>query len=351
MNKIILQDVHNSLSLLDYSVLKNKTVLVTGATGMLPSYMVFTMLELNRLKNYNITVILAIRNVEKALKRFGKEILDNCNIIIKKVDFTKEFNIEQRADFIIHGASIASSHFYVTNPVETALPNTVATYHLLEKARKDNSQGFLFFSSGAVYGKIENRPTICENDSGFLDPVDIRSCYAQSKRMGENFCAAYAREYGIKTNMIRLQHTYGPTMDLNDSRVFAEFVKNIVQGNDIEMKSDGAAKRTFCYISDALDAFWRVLFLGTSGEAYNVCNNEGFYSISELAQILVSLFPEKKLKVIRTVRNSNDTYAEDKNANLVMFDDKKLRSLGWVPKISVEEGFKRTIESFLFEEK
>ena len=183
----------------------------------------------------------------------------------------------------------------------------------------------------------------------YLQPTDVRSCYAESKRLGECFCAGYSSEYHIKTTIIRPQHTYGPTMDLHDSRVFAEFVKNIVENHDIEMKSDGSAKRTFCYLSDAADAFWRVLLLGKSGEAYNLCNNNCFCSISELADIMASIYPEKNLQVIHVKRTTNDTYAEDKNANIVMFDNTKLKDLGWNPSISIKEGFKRTIDSFVIE--
>ena len=349
MNRIIKDDIKVVLKKLDYSRLKNKTVLITGATGMLPSYMVYTLLYLNKYYDYNTKIVLAIRNVDKAKKIFGNDILNNRNVLIRSIDFSQQIQIDEPADFIIHAASLASSHLYMTNPVETILPNVIGTHALLEKAKKDSTESFLFFSSGAVYGKIENKNVIKETDSGFLDPTDVRSCYAESKRLAENLCVAYSCEYGINTQMIRLQHTYGPTMDLQDSRVFAEFVRNIVNNQNIEMKSDGSAKRTFCYISDALDAFWRVMFLGESGQAYNICNNNCFYSISELADILVSLFPEKKLKVIRTQRSKTDTYAEDKNANIVMFDDTKLRTLGWMPHVTVQKGFRRTIQSFLEE--
>lgn len=165
--------------------------------------------------------------------------------------------------------------------------------------------------------------------------------------MAENLCAAYASEYNVNVKSVRLAHTFGPTLDLNDSRVFSEFTRNILNGQNIEIKSDGNAVRTFCYISDATTAFWKVYFDGQKGAAYNICNNDNFISIKELADKLLELFPDKKLKTVFVKRSASDNYAEDKNANVVKYDDSRIRALGWTPNVDVLTAFRRTVESFL----
>lgn len=150
-NKIIQEDIDEIIASVScWEQLKNKTVLLTGATGMLPSYMAFTILRLNELRNYNIKLILIVRDVKKFVHFYGNDFFSNANVVLKKIDLTKPFDINEHIDFIIHGASVASSHMYLTNPVEVSLPNMLATYILLELARKNDVESFLYFSSGAV---------------------------------------------------------------------------------------------------------------------------------------------------------------------------------------------------------
>ena len=293
-----------------------------------------------------IRLYLAIRNPEKARRRFGS-ILNHPDVRIVPWDGVTELPGDIHADYIIHAASIADSSLYLSKPVETLLPNTVGTWRLLEMARRQPVRGFLFFSSSTVYGKVSSKAAIQENDSGFLLPQEVRSCYAESKRMGENLCASFASEYCVPAFAVRISHTYGPTMTLEkDTRVFAEFVRNIVNHEDIIMKSDGKAKRAFCYIVDAVDAFFRILFYGTPGEVYNMCNDEQFVSIAELAQRMTQLFPERGLQVRRVSRDAGDSYSENKNANTDVLSTQKLRNLGWKPTLSIEDGFRRTVLSF-----
>lgn len=349
MNKIISEDIDHVLKNCPFikDKLNNSSILITGATGMLPSYMVYTLQKIKENDaDFNIELYIGARNVKKARQRFGT-LLDKKWVHLWQANLNQTFEFPFHVDYIVHAASLASSDLYLTNPVEVILPNTIALYSLLEIAKREITKGFLFFSSCSVYGLVEGKNLITESDSGYLLSTDVRSCYAESKRLGETLCAAYAAEYKIKTTCIRPAHTYGPTMNLNDSRVFAEFVKNIVENHNIEMKSDGCAKRAFCYLSDATDAFWRILLLGKSGETYNLCNTDCFCSISELADIMCSLYPEKHLNVIRVQRRGEDSYSEDKNANLEAFSNEKLKALEWNPKVGIREGFKRTIDSFL----
>lgn len=351
MNDIIKEDLKIICSSnLDWGKFKNSTVLISGAYGMLPSYMVFTLMHLNEIyPSLNIKVIALCRNHDKAKKRFC-DLLDNPLFTIMCEDVTNEIKINEDVHYIIHAASPASSQFYGIDPIGVISPNVFGTKNLLELAKEKKSKGFLFFSSGEGCGTLDKK-IIAEEDSGYLDPTELRNCYAESKRMAENMCKCWNHQYKVPTVVVRPEHTYGPTMDLeNDRRVFAEFVSDVVNNMDIVVKSDGLSVRTFCYISDATKGFFRVLLDGVRGETYNVGNMEGQISIGNLANLLVSLFPEKNLKVIYEKREQNNTYLENKHKIRPMLSTAKIEKLGYKCQFNVKDGFYRTIKSFIKEE-
>jgi UDP-glucuronate decarboxylase len=326
--------------------LEGKNILISGANGFIPSYMVETILFLNETKFKNKSKIIGlVRNKERASKRFySYEDRDELTFLVQ--DVCNPIDIDMEVDFIIHAASQASPKFYNVDPVGTLCPNVIGTYQLLELARKNDTENFLFLSSSEVYGEVatDKIPTK-EDDYGYLDPTDIRSCYAESKRMGENMCISWFKQYGVPTKIVRPFHTYGPSMNLDDGRVFADFVSNIVNQQNIIMKSNGESIRTFCYLADAVAGFFTVLLKGQNGESYNISNDKGEISIIRLAEQLVKLFPEYKLKVIKEKRQ-DPNYLESKITRNCP-DISKIRSIGWEPYYSIEKGFKRTIESFL----
>ena len=345
MNKVISEDLDFILnSHIDLEKFKNKTVLITGAAGMLLSYMVYALLRLDELDSeFNVTVIALINDKEKAKKRFG-HFIESKHLKLFEHDLASSiYKISDDIDYIIHGASFASPHYFRANPVAVLLPNVIGTYHLLELAKSKRVKSFLFISSGAVYGKSVGKEKVKENDYGYLDPLDVISCYGESKRMGENMCKCWQEQFGIPVKIARPAHIYGPTMDIeNDSRVFANFVNNAVKGQNIVMKSDGSARRSFCYIADATTAFFKVLLDGADGEAYNVGNDAAYVSIKELAEIFISVLPEKKLKVILEKR-------EDKNEEeKMLMSSEKIEGLGWQCSFSIPQGIKRTVRSFSY---
>lgn len=325
--------------------LQNKTVLITGAYGMLASYMVFMLMYLNEKKGMHINIIAIARSLNKVIKRFGDiSELDYFKVYINNID--EEIEIEETVDYIVHAASLASPQYYRVCPVEVLKPNVIGNYYLLKLAERKNIKGYLLFSTGDVYGVVKEGKKIKETDYGSMDTLDIHNCYSESKRMAETMCNSWFYQYNTPVKIARIWHTYAPTMDVeSDPRVFASFVKDILNGRDIVMKSEGNAKRSFCYIADAIAGFFLILLCGENGEAYNVCNTQEFLSIKELAVQLVGLYPEKGLKVVRAVRNKADTYLENSVANYIPPDNTKLEALGWKAKYSVADGFKRCIES------
>lgn len=340
-NEVILQDMENIYSRkLPVEQLFHKSILISGATGMLASYFCYYLFWLNEVKQAGITILVLVRSQEKCQKVFG-EYAHRDYFHIYTDSLAKEMNIAEPVDYIVHAASLASPQYYKNNPVEVALPNTVGTYHLLELAREKEVKGFLYFSSGDVYGKMpEGIGAFSENQIGIMDPLDEHSCYGGSKSMGEIWCASYAREYHVPAKMVRIGHTYAPTMDVDkDPRVFASFMKCLLENRDIVMLSDGTAKRPFCYIADAIAAYLLILLEGANGEAYNMANEDEFLSIAELADKLVSLDPGKKLKVICKKRTKDDVYMENDSNQQNLPSSEKLKKLGWSCQYDVRKGF------------
>ncbi|UKJ08237.1 NAD-dependent epimerase/dehydratase family protein [Solitalea lacus] len=345
MNEIIRQDLeYISNSGIEWGRFKDKTVLISGANGFIPSYLVESLLFVNNLLNQNTRVIALVRNKEKAEKRF-RNYLNNHLLEILVQDVCQPIDLNIKVDYIIHAASQASPKYYSIDPVGTLNANIFGTINLLSLAVKSSAQSCLFFSSSEVYGEVEEDfIPIKEDGYGYLNPTSVRSCYAESKRMGETICVSWAHQYGVDVKIVRPFHTYGPMMDLTDGRVFADFVADIVLNRDIIMKSDGTAVRAYCYLSDAIIAYFLVLLKGAQAESYNIGNPQGVCSVIDLANKLVSSFPEKKLKVIRK-ENMDSNYIPSK-ANKVIPNIDKVTSLGWKPKVSIEEGFTRTVISY-----
>lgn len=346
MNKIIEKDINEILesNIIDWDKFRNTNVLITGANGMLPSYLVFTLLELNK-RGMNVHVYALVRNRQKAELVF-KDFLFDTHLHLLVQDVSDPISIDVPFKYIIHAASQASPKYYGIDPVGTIRANVLGTINTLELAKEHHSKGYLYFSSGEVYGIVSpEKFPFKECDYGYLDILNVRNCYAESKRMGESLCVSYHRQYNIPAKIVRIFHTYGPSMTMNDGRVFGDFCKNIVNGEDIVMNSDGSAVRLFCYVTDAIVAYLKVLLDGDDAQAYNVANLKGESSIYELAQTLVALYPKKKLKVVRNLNSQTEASKMKSSLVKAIPDCSKITSLGWNPTISIKEGFRRTIES------
>lgn len=344
MNTIIKEDISAIINRFkDWESFRNKTVLISGANGFLPAYLVETFLSLD--KSFNTKVIALVRSKQKAEKRFSHW-LSNPNLLIIEHDVCNEFSYPDNIDFIIHAASQASPKYYGTDPVGTLNANVLGTINLMKLAKEKNIESFLYFSSGEVYGQVKAEDIPIKEDTfGYLNCANVRACYGESKRMGENICVSYFHQFGVKAKIVRPFHTYGPGMALDDGRVFADFVANIVNKQNIILNSDGSAIRPFCYLTDATLGFLTVLIKGENGQPYNIGNPNEEYSILDLANTLVNLYPELKLKVIMNNKSDNNAYLKSPiQRNSPNID--KVEKLNWSPVIGVKEGFKRTIESF-----
>ena len=347
-NPIIYEDVQTILSEnIEWDYLNGKTILVTGANGFISSYIIYTLLELNITKfaNNPMTILALVRNKEKALNKFVQfKSRKDFQLIVS--DVSNPILLDKKIDIIIHAASQASPKYYGIDPVGTLKANSIGTANLLELARNNGAAKFLYISSGEVYGTLDGSVNIiAESYTGNVDITSVRSCYAESKRMGENMCVCWAHQYGFHVNMLRLSHTYGPGVELNDGRVFADFVKNVLHNEDIVLNSDGKAKRTFVYISDMIAGLFRVLLNGENGNAYNLAADTET-EIRELAQLLCDLYPEKKLSVKFNMTAAPAGYIRSESIGAMLSTD-KIKKLGWKQSVSVEQGFRRMIESYI----
>lgn len=345
-NLVIQKDIEDVLHTdIPWNVLYKSTVVVSGAGGFIASYIVNTLLYLNTMHNAGITVLALVRSREKATDKFSEH-GEEKRLKLVVHDVNNPLEIDGNVDFIIHAASRASPSYYSKAPVDSIKPNITGTMNLLDLAKRKGTKSFLFISSGEIYGLLkDNRISIRESDYGSVDPTSVRSCYAESKRMGENICVSYCYEFGVPVKIVRPFHIYGPGMAMDDGRVQADFVSNVVAGEDIVMKSDGKNYRTFCYISDAVRAFFTVLLKGKNGEAYNVGNDTAEIQISKLASLLANRISGGKIRVIRKDREKSEHYRESP-IERCRPNIEKMKSLGWKPRYSLEEGFRRTIESY-----
>ena len=346
-NAIIIDDLNFICSAkLPWERLKGKTLMVTGGGGFLAAYMIKSLLTINQLHELNIKVICVARNTHSVCFRLS-EYLGSGDLTVVKHDISQPLPKDfPPADFIVHSASQASPKYYGVDPVGTLLANAAGTMYLLEHAVKIGAEKFLFFSSGEVYGvPLDSHGLVGEQDYGYLDPMKVRSCYAESKRIGETMCAAWALQHNLDTSVVRPFHTYGPGMALDDGRVFADFVADVVAQRDIVLKSDGLALRPFCYIADATIGFLTVLLVGGKAEAYNVANPSAEISIRDLANVVAGLFPERGIGTRFEVPVSCDTYLKSPISRSCPSIE-KIQKLGWKPKIGLHDGFRRTIQSF-----
>lgn len=342
---IIEQDVETiASSPVPWDRLHRKTVLISGANGFVPAYILETLLYLNEAANAGIHVVALVRNHERAMRRLG-HFSGRKDLTFIVQDVRDPYSGPAAVDFVVHAASQASPRFFGSDPVGTFETNVIGTQRMLQVAREAHSEGFLFFSSGEVYGRQEDSSIpVNETSYGYLDPLDLRSCYAEGKRGGETLCASWHAQFAVPAKIVRLSHTYGPGMELNDGRVFADVVADIVAGRNIVLKSDGSARRPFCYLADATIAFFTVLLNGKSGEAYNV-GSDSECSVLELAEMLCRLFPERNCRVVRQERKPDDPYIVSPNIG-GHFDLSKIRALGWQPTTSIAQGFTRTVKSY-----
>lgn len=342
MNNILVEDAQNILKQqLSWEKFKDSKVLVTGASGMLGSYVTRTVITLKEKEGWDIDIYALVRNPQK----LPKDIQDKVTVIKQSV--AEPIDTDVKFDYIVHAASPASPLIMRDDPVGTIAANTLGAFYTLELARKSDAKGYIFISSREIYGQpYDGQKEFTEETYGFVDPLSPRSCYPEGKKAAETMCASFAQQYGLNVKIARLAHTYGPGMSIDDGRVQADFLRDVVNNRDIVLKSEGRPIRTYTYVSDAVSAIFRIL-LDSDEMVYNISSPESTVSIRQLAETLVEVYPERGLKLVFDIpENSGNTGAAPFTLGILNSD--KLQALGWIPRYSLRDGLVRTVEYLEF---
>lgn len=328
---------------LDWPRFEGKTITVLGASGMLPGYIVDTLVRLKHFHNINCEVIGVVRSKDRALQRFRRPDGGNPLKFVEAVLGSDAALDIPASDFLIHAASNASPKFHQAAAIETLTTNFGGLAVALRHAAVNKNCKALFFSSAEVYGRSPNpdHPAIGESNYRPLDPLSARNAYAIGKLATESLAAAYCREQGSHIAIVRPFHCYGPGMKLDDGRVFADFVSAAATSSELVIHSDGSPIRAYCYIADATTAFLTVLLKGKPAEAYNVGNPTQCFSVRGLADVIQAIEPRCTIRFSDFERNLDG--AVTRSADSYIPDITKLSSLGWTPTVSAYDGFKRTI--------
>jgi nucleoside-diphosphate-sugar epimerase len=337
----------------EMEAMSGRSLLVVGGAGFLGYYLVQSALRWNESHPDRAPIeVTVLDNYVRGLPAWLKRIETNPSLTLMRHDITKPMpETGQAFHFIIHAASIASPIYYRKYPLETMDANVGGLRTLLDYGRRQSAgpsalAGFLFFSSSEIYGDPppDQIPTP-ETYRGNVSCTGPRACYDEAKRYGETLCVTFASQHGLPARVARPFNNYGPGLKITDRRVIPDFASDIFAGRDIVMLSDGSAKRTFCYVADAVCGYFKILVKGRPGEAYNIGVEEPEISMLELAEKMAAFSRELfgyEGKVVRQESEDKDYLTDNPNRRCPVLT--KARSeLGYDPHISLDDGLRRSL--------
>lgn len=325
---------------LPWEFLKNRKVLLSGASGMIGTFLIDVLMQRNFKWQDNILIIAIARNQSTAQERFS-EYWTNNNFLFSSHDINLPFFGEYESlDYVVHAASNTHPIAYATDPINTIMTNVLGTYNLLNEAVRCNAQRFLFVSSVEIYGEnTQNLESFSEDDYGYINCNSLRAGYPESKRTGESLCNAFNQKFGLEFVIARLCRVYGPTISSDDSKALSQFIRNAVNKEDIVLKSAGTQMYSYIHVADAASAVLKVLLEGDPFEAYNVSHHTSDISLKEMASIVARL---SGTNVMFSVPNETEAIGFSK-ATYALLNSKKIEKIGWVPDFSIETGLASTI--------
>lgn len=342
MKNVLLEDFQKiAESGLTFDEFRGKSFLVTGATGLIGSLLVKTLLYCNRVHGLDLKVYAVVRSLEKARGIFG-EGDDSPEYVV--CDLAKdEIDCSGTCDYVIHAAAVTTSKLMVSDPVGTIGTSIEGTEKLLKLAVNKNTKAFVYISSMEIYGQPVTEGKTAEKDLGFIDISKVRSCYPESKRMCECLCNAYAAQYGLHVMSARLAQTFGAGILPTENRVFAQFARSAMNGEDIVLHTTGESEGNYVYTADAILAILTLLLRGASGEAYNIANEESHTTIRHMAELVAGEIAGNSIKVVIDIPKDSASlgYAPPVKMQL---DASKMRALGWEPVIGLAEAYRRMMQ-------
>jgi len=337
----------------EFPRMSGRRLLISGGAGFLGYYLVQSVLAWNKSAAAADRIHVAVYdNYLRGIPAWLKGLQGHDDLTLVRHDISDPLPAEA-GDFqyIVHAASVASPTYYRRYPIQTMDANVNGLRNLLEYALRQHVknrpvEGFLFFSSSEIYGdpSAENIPTP-ETYHGNVSCTGPRACYDESKRYGETLCVNFAQQHGIPVKSARPFNNYGPGLKITDKRVIPDFARDVLEGRDIVMLSDGSPTRTFCYVADAIVGYYKVLLRGRSGEAYNIGVEEPEISIAGMAEKIADIARRRfgyNGKVVRQT-SIDEKYLIDNPNRRCPVIQKARTELGYTPGVSLDEGLKRSL--------
>ncbi len=342
-NKQYMEDVRRVTHLdLPWEKLQNKNIMLSGATGLIGSFLVDVILEKNRIDRLNCTVYALGRNEKKAKERFSRYISDPHYKFIP-YDVKEPLVCEgvDKIDYLLHLAANTHPMLYATDPIGTITTNIIGVQNMLDFAVEHKATRFAFASSNEIYGENRGDVELFDEDyCGYINCNTLRAGYPESKRCGEALCQAYKSQKGLDVVILRLTRSYGPTMLMSDTKAVSQFIKKGLAGEDIVLKSAGTQYYSYTYMADAVSGMLYALLCGENGEAYNIAEEQSDIMLKDLAAIIAGI---KDKKVVFEIPDAIEAVGYSK-ATKARLNGEKLKKLGWMPKYTIETGMKRTID-------
>jgi nucleoside-diphosphate-sugar epimerase len=347
------QDVARVANLdLPWSRLRNSTLALSGASGMIGSFLVDVLMARNETSTLNCTIHAIARSRPVLAERFS-EYDGNVNLRLIAADVSQNEIPIDEADYVIHAASNTHPRAYALDPIGTIMTNVHGTQAMLDLAARTSARRTVFVSTVEIYGDTLNNvnnvnngvrsdgspPRLAETDMGYINSNTLRAGYPESKRTGEALCQAYREHYGLDVVIPRLPRVFGPTMRMSDTKAISQFLLNAVSGQDIVLKSEGNQYFSYCHVGDAVGALLTILLRGESGEAYNVADPSCDVYLKDLAQLVASTVGTQ---VVFDLPNEVESRGFSP-ATFAVMDGTKLAALGWTPLYDIATGIERTV--------
>lgn len=337
---LYMQDLASAAGqIVELKKLFHSSVLIAGGSGLIGSYMADILLYCNREMDADITVYILDRSLERIASRFDTVKTDQ--LIYLEQDVNQPIQADVQVDYIIHAASNAFPAVFHNDPVGTVMSNILGTKNLLDYGVTHGTKRLLYISSGEVYGQGDlSLESFCEEYSGYVDSVAVRSCYPNAKRTAETLCVSYSAQYGLDTVIVRPSHTYGPNATSADNRANVQFVNQGLAGKNIVLNSAGQQMRSYTYIADSASAILSVLMVGESGNAYNIAYTNARITVADFARTVA------KLTGTEVIFEDPDAVVKAELSPIekqVLCSD-KLEALGWTGRFKPAEGIAHTLQ-------
>lgn len=324
---------------LPWDKLKNKTMLLTGAGGLIGTFLTDVLMYKNFQGDLNVKIIAVGRNKERAKERFF-EYWNDEHFLFLEHDINKTLTLNEKANYIIHAASNTHPKLYANDPIGSLMTNVIGTHNLLEYAKNIKIDRFVFLSSVEIYGEaLSENDVFDEKYLGYIDCNQMRAAYPEGKRAGEALCNTYAHKYDLDFVITRLSRVYGATMRLDDSKAMSQFIMKAVKGEDIVLKSKGEQRFSYCYVADAVRGILYAMFLGKINEAYNIAD-DSVLTLKEIAEYIAKL---NNKKVVYDLPEAEEKQGYSK-ATVALLNTEKIKRLGFVAYDDLKTGVEKTIK-------